>query len=157
MLVASALSGLSGAMCQFALQGSEKLPAMMTLEMAITGVPMVLLAERVAAGDEFRMSAVYESWTAWALVPVLSSAIGGILVGEITKRLGSIAKGFAVTCGLVLTGVFQSVFAGAARSAEIWDVCVANMIRVAARAGVRRVVPTRATSRAARWMGGRRS
>ena len=114
MLVASALSGLSGAMCQFALQGSEKLPAMMTLEMAITGVPMVLLAERVAAGDEFRLSAVYESWTAWALVPVLSSAIGGILVGEITKRLGSIAKGFAVTCGLVLTGVFQSVFAGAA-------------------------------------------
>ena len=114
VLVASALSGLSGAMCQFALQGSEKLPAMMTLEMAITGVPMVLLAERVAAGDEFRLSAVYESWTAWALVPVLSSAIGGILVGEITKRLGSIAKGFAVTCGLVLTGVFQSVFAGAA-------------------------------------------
>ena len=101
-------------MCQFALQGSEKLPAMMTLEMAITGVPMVLLAERVAAGDEFRLSAVYESWTAWALVPVLSSAIGGILVGEITKRLGSIAKGFAVTCGLVLTGVFQSVFVGAA-------------------------------------------
>ena len=44
VLVASALSGLSGAMCQFALQGSEKLPAMMTLEMAITGVPMVLLA-----------------------------------------------------------------------------------------------------------------
>ena len=47
------------------------------------------------------------------------------------------------------------VFAGAARSAEIWDVCVANMIRVAARAGVRRVVPTRATSRAAEGCGAR--
>ena len=73
-----------------------------------------MLAERVAAGREFRVSEVYESWTAWALVPVLSSAIGGILVGESTKRLGSIAKGFAVTCGLVLTGVFQSVLAGEA-------------------------------------------
>jgi len=112
VLIASALSGLSGAMCQFALQRSKKLPAMLTLEMAITGVPLVLLAERVAGGNEFSLSAVYDSWTVWALVPVLSSAIGGMLVGEITKRLGSIAKGFAVTCGLVLTGVFQSVLAG---------------------------------------------
>jgi len=40
------------------------------------------------------------------------------------------------------------VFAGAARSAEIWDVCVANMIRVAARVGGRRVMTTRAPRRA---------
>ena len=45
---ASALSGLSGALCQTLLQSGETTPAKMTLEMAITGAPMVLMVEKAA-------------------------------------------------------------------------------------------------------------
>lgn len=42
-------------------------------------------------------------------MPVLSQALGGIIVGLVTKRLGGISKGFAVVAGLAITGVLQSV------------------------------------------------
>ena len=110
---ASALSGLSGALCQTLLQSGETTPAKMTLEMAITGAPMVLMVEKATRGT-FLPSDAFAGWTPATLVPVTWAAIGGVLVGEITKRVGSIAKGFAVVCGLVLTGVLQSVAEGRA-------------------------------------------
>lgn len=110
---ASALSGLSGALCQTLLQSGETSPAKMTLEMAITGAPMVLLVEKATRGT-FLPSDAFAGWTALTLAPAFSAAIGGVLVGEITKRLGSIAKGFAVVCGLVLTGVLQAAAEGRA-------------------------------------------
>ena len=85
----------------------------MTLEMAITGAPMVLMVEKATRGT-FLPSDAFAGWTPATLVPVTWAAIGGVLVGEITKRVGSIAKGFAVVCGLVLTGVLQSVAEGRA-------------------------------------------
>ena len=42
-------------------------------------------------------------------MPVLSQALGGIIVGLVTKRLGGISKGFAIVGGLAITGVLQSV------------------------------------------------
>ena len=42
-------------------------------------------------------------------MPVLSQALGGIIVGLVTKRLGGISKGFAIVGGLSITGVLQSV------------------------------------------------
>jgi len=111
VLAASALSGLSGALCQIVLQGSDVAPAALTLAMALTGMPMVILAEWVSRGS-FPLRSMFETWTSWAWIPALSGAIGGLLVGEITKRLGSIAKGFAVVCGLVLTGLVQSAMDG---------------------------------------------
>ena len=47
-------------------------------------------------------------WTPASFVPVLSQALGGIVVGLVTKRLGGISKGFAVVGGLAITGVLQS-------------------------------------------------
>jgi UDP-sugar transporter A1/2/3 len=50
-----------------------------------------------------------QGWTAASFVPVLSQALGGIIVGLVTKRLGGISKGFAIVGGLAITGVLQSV------------------------------------------------
>ena len=48
-------------------------------------------------------------WTPASFLPVLSQALGGIIVGLVTKRLGGISKGFAVVGGLAITGVLQSL------------------------------------------------
>ncbi|CEF97991.1 Nucleotide-sugar transporter [Ostreococcus tauri] len=111
VLAASALSGLSGALCQMALQGGDVMPATLTLAMALTGGPMVLGGEYLRGGAR-GAKAIFDGWTRGAMIPAFSGAIGGVLVGEITKRMGSIAKGFAVTCGLVLTGFLQSFMDG---------------------------------------------
>ena len=58
-------------------------------------------------------------WTASSWVPVLVQALGGILVGHITKRLGGIRKGFAVVCGLIITGLLQTIDSGRPLSAEL--------------------------------------
>ncbi len=61
-------------------------------------------------------------WAPSAWVPILSQALGGILVGQITKRLGGISKGFAVVGGLTVTGLVQSLADGRMLSPEL---CVA--------------------------------
>ena len=59
-------------------------------------------------------------WTPVAFIPILTQALGGIVVGLITKRMGGISKGFAVVGGLTVTGAMQSIQAGKAMSAELW-------------------------------------
>ena len=50
--------------------------------------------------------------------PIFTSAVGGICVGLVTKTSGSVAKGFAITIGLILTGVIESVAKGGMLQAE---------------------------------------
>lgn len=50
---------------------------------------------------------------------MLSQALGGIIVGLVTKRLGGISKGFAVVGGLAITGVLQSVLERQVLSGEL--------------------------------------
>ena len=72
---------------------------------------------------------VSTGWTLGSWVPILSQALGGIVVGLITKRLGGISKGFAVVCGLIVTGALQMVADGKPLSAEL----VAALVLVACR------------------------
>ena len=81
--------------------------------MAVAAIPCLLLAHY--AGRDVPSSehgGFFRGWTAATLVPVVSSALGGIFVGQITKRLGGVAKGFAIVGGLVLTGILQSLVTG---------------------------------------------
>jgi UDP-sugar transporter A1/2/3 len=66
----------------------------MTIEMALAAIPCLLLAD-----GSFDLSALYRGWTPWTLAPVTSSALGGIFVGQVTKHLGGVAKGFAIVGG----------------------------------------------------------
>ena len=72
-------------------------------------------------------------WTASAFIPVVSQALGGIIVGLVTKRLGGISKGFAIVGGLVLTGALQSAVEGRLLSAELYVALALVICRRAAR------------------------
>lgn len=108
---ASALSGFTSALGARELR-KGKSATELTLEMAIVSAPAMVVVEYLtsARGTAFGVSKFFAGWNARAFIPVFTSALGGLAVGEITKRLehGAIAKGFAVVGGLVLTGLFQS-------------------------------------------------
>ena len=113
VLAASALSGVASTATQFSLQRLRRTSTALTLEMAVAAIPCLLLAHY--AGRDVPSSehgGFFRGWTAATLVPVVSSALGGIFVGQITKRLGGVAKGFAIVGGLVLTGILQSLVTG---------------------------------------------
>ena len=111
VLAASALSGVASAATQFSLQRLRRTSTALTVEMAVAAIPCLLLAH-YGASDLSDRGGFFRGWTASTLVPVVSSALGGIFVGQITKRLGGVAKGFAIVGGLVLTGILQSLVTG---------------------------------------------
>ena len=107
VLAASAMSGLASAAVQLALQRMRRSSNALTIEMASAAIPVLYLAN--GSADP---SPMYRGWTLATLVPVTTSALGGIFVGQVTKHLGGIAKGFAIVAGLVFTGVAQSIQRG---------------------------------------------
>jgi UDP-sugar transporter A1/2/3 len=111
VLAASALSGVASAATQFSLQRLRRTSTALTVEMAVAAIPCLLLAH-YGASDLSDRGGFFRGWTASTLIPVVSSALGGIFVGQITKRLGGVAKGFAIVGGLVLTGILQSLVTG---------------------------------------------
>ena len=59
-----------------------------------------------------RERGLFTGWTLASWLPVVSNAIGGILVGLVTKYSGGVRKGFALIGGIVLTTVAQSFVEG---------------------------------------------
>jgi solute carrier family 35 (UDP-sugar transporter), member A1/2/3 len=52
---------------------------------------------------------VFAGWTRSTWIPVLSSAVGGVIVGQVTKHAGSVKKGFALIGGILVTALAQYV------------------------------------------------
>lgn len=51
-------------------------------------------------------------WAGWVpllWIPISTNAVGGIIVGLVTKYAGSVRKGFALIFGIFLSGVVQAV------------------------------------------------
>ena len=111
VLAASALSGVASAACQYAMQRIGTSAHVFTLEMAFVAIPALLISQAsvISARDP---AALFTGWDAFTLIPVFCSAFGGMCVGQVTKNLGGIAKGFAIVGGLVLTGAAQGAQEG---------------------------------------------
>ena len=138
--MASCLSGLASTSTQISLQALKRPAQVLTIEMAIASIPIVYFVHvsKIAFGDANAMteptvgeklvsesiiqrflysgytewSSIFDNFTALTFIPIFTSAIGGICVGLVTKNLGSVAKGFAISLGLILTGVIESFVNG---------------------------------------------
>ena len=82
------MSGLASAAVQLALQRMRRSSNALTIEMAVAAIPVLYLAN--GSADP---SSMYRGWTLATLVPVTTSALGGIFVGQVTKHLGGSRKG----------------------------------------------------------------
>ncbi|KAL3803867.1 hypothetical protein HJC23_004029 [Cyclotella cryptica] len=154
ILVASLISGLAGALTQLNLQGggshmsfwgkkSTNHPSavgsrpprnayLFSMEMNVASIALLLASLFMSSDgrDILRTpSTFFSNWTPQTFIPVITNAIGGILVGLVTKHAGSVRKGFALIFGLLLSGLFQAngsgirseqVIGGLMAAASLW-------------------------------------
>ncbi|KAG9451529.1 hypothetical protein H6P81_011494 [Aristolochia fimbriata] len=113
VLVASILSGLASALCQWASQVKKYTSYMMTVEMSIVG-SICLLASTYKSpdGDAIRHFGFFHGWTLLTWIPIISNAVGGILVGLVTAHAGGVRKGFVIVSALLVTALLQFIFDG---------------------------------------------
>ncbi|XP_057417920.1 UDP-N-acetylglucosamine transporter ROCK1 [Lotus japonicus] len=113
VLVASVLSGLASSLCQWASQVKKHSSYLMTIEMSIVG-SLCLLASTLKSpdGEAMRLRGFFYGWTPLTLVPVISNALGGILVGLVTSYAGGVRKGFVIVSALLVTALLQFIFEG---------------------------------------------
>jgi UDP-sugar transporter A1/2/3 len=114
ILVASFLSGLSGAVTQSALQKEGRNTYLLSCELALYSAMAVAVTSLVVGGAKEKMTLerVLTGWTPRALLPVLTQAAGGIVVGQVTKHAGSVRKGFALIAGILVTAGAQWALEG---------------------------------------------
>ncbi|CAJ1938102.1 unnamed protein product [Sphenostylis stenocarpa] len=113
VLVASVLSGLASALCQWASQVKKHSSYLMTIEMSIVG-SLCLLASTFKSpdGEAMRQHGFFYGWTPLTLIPVMFNALGGILVGLVTSHAGGVRKGFVIVSALLITALLQFIFDG---------------------------------------------
>ena len=113
VLLASLISGIAGAISQKNLQNHGRNPYLFSSELCVASV-LALLSSLMFSpdGQRIQTNGFFDQWTPSTLIPVFTSAIGGIIVGLVTKYAGSVRKGFALIFGMILTGVVQSIVEG---------------------------------------------
>ncbi|CAI5942869.1 unnamed protein product, partial [Closterium sp. NIES-65] len=121
VLVASVTSGLGSTHNQWQVQVKRRSPHLFTIEMCSL-TSLVLLVSLFTSQDGARMLQLgfFHAWTPLTIIPALSNAIGGILVGLVTKYAGGVKKGFTVIAGLVVTAIVQYALDGTPPSLFVW-------------------------------------
>lgn len=111
VMVASVLSGLASSLCQWASQVKRHTSYLMTIEMSVVG-SLCLLASLYKSPDgvAIKKHGFFYGWTPWTLIPVISNAVGGILVGLVTAHAGGVRKGFVIVSALLVTALLQFIF-----------------------------------------------
>ncbi|XP_010937447.1 UDP-N-acetylglucosamine transporter ROCK1 [Elaeis guineensis] len=113
VMVASVLSGLASSLCQWASQVKKHTSYLMTIEMSVVGSLCLLLSTyKSPDGEAIRKYGFFHGWTAWTLLPTISNAVGGILVGLVTAHAGGVRKGFVIVSALLVTATLQFIFDG---------------------------------------------
>lgn len=80
----------------------------LTLSMAIvSGVLMVGSLAVSSDGVSLLRGHLGGGLTAASWLPIVTNSLGGILVGQVTKHMGGVSKGFSIVGGLVVCGVVQ--------------------------------------------------
>lgn len=113
VLIASVLSGLASSLCQWASQVKKHSSYLMTVEMSIVG-SICLIASTLKSpdGEAMRRHGFFHGWTPLTWIPVISNALGGILVGLVTSYAGGVRKGFVIVSALLVTALLQFIFEG---------------------------------------------
>lgn len=110
VLMASFLSGLAGALSQKSLQTMGRDSYLFTMELSAASLVFLVASLLLNSPDGalIRERGFFHGWTKQTWIPVITNAMGGIIVGLVTKYAGSVKKGFALIFGLLLSGILQT-------------------------------------------------
>lgn len=100
---------MASALCQHSLQRPQAMSGLeLTLSMAIvSGVLMVGSLAVTSDGVSLLRGDLGGGLTAASWLPIVTNSLGGILVGQVTKHMGGVSKGFSIVGGLVVCGAVQ--------------------------------------------------
>jgi UDP-sugar transporter A1/2/3 len=107
ILLSTFISGLAGALSQGALQHKNSY----IFSMELCAAQSLLLATSLFFSSDGNMILEKGFWHQWewaTFLPIVTGAVGGVLVGLVTKHAGAVYKGFALIAGMFLSGVLQS-------------------------------------------------
>jgi UDP-sugar transporter A1/2/3 len=127
-LGATICSGLAGALSQRGLQltgGHGRNAYLYTMEVSVFSALSLLVSLLLSSSSsrgpitttttnttrepkKWSNLLVVEGWTRATWIPIIWKAAGGVLTALVHQSSGSVAKGFALMFGLVLSGVLQS-------------------------------------------------
>ena len=111
LLLANLTSGLAAALGQHALQHHRRNIFFYSMELSGASAILVALSFLVTKdGRTVRSEGWKRHWTRRTWIPIGAHAVGGLLVGIVTKYAGSVQKGFALIFGVLLSGLFQKVW-----------------------------------------------
>jgi solute carrier family 35 (UDP-sugar transporter), member A1/2/3 len=139
IMLASFISGLSGALSQRNLQakgngggGGGRDPYLFSMELCAAST-LILFFSLLASpdGTMIAQNGFWYGWTGTTWIPIFTNAVGGIVVGLVTKYAGSVRKGFALILGMFVSGVVQALVSeegvsveqgigGALAAASLW-------------------------------------
>ncbi|CAK4635362.1 hypothetical protein LEN26_010296 [Aphanomyces euteiches] len=115
VIVASILSGLGAAMTQLSLQTHARDASVVTIELCVYG-SLFLLGNMIMQPT----SLSFEGWTIFTLIPAISTAAGGLLVGTVTQFAGGVMKSYSLIGGIALTGILESFLYDKALSNDLY-------------------------------------
>uniref|UniRef100_A0A7S0FN86 Nucleotide-sugar transporter n=1 Tax=Pyrodinium bahamense TaxID=73915 RepID=A0A7S0FN86_9DINO len=109
------LSGLGAVLSEVVLVQQKRDALLFSAELAVGGMAAVglnLLLDLNGDGSRWSASGLFALWTPATLLPVTTNALSGILVGVLSKALGSVRKAFVITVGLLLSAALRVVSEG---------------------------------------------
>jgi UDP-sugar transporter A1/2/3 len=81
-----------------------------TMELCVVSLVFMLSSMlKSEDGRQIRANGFFHKWPPTTIIPILTNAAGGIVVGLVTKYAGSVKKGFALIFGLLLSGILQAI------------------------------------------------
>lgn len=106
VLLASFISGLAGALSQKILQSSGGRNALFfSMELCVASIIFLSINMYKSSLTNESNIGIGEGWTITTFIPIITNAIGGLLVGLVTKYAGSVRKGFALIFGIFISGL----------------------------------------------------
>ncbi|TMW61123.1 hypothetical protein Poli38472_013586 [Pythium oligandrum] len=132
VIAASVLSGFGGAVTQRSMQLHQRKTALVTMELSFYGMlflttpamySLLFVSDYGLSSLVFSTSqwfSLFQGWDVFTLIPVLSNALGGLLVGAVTKYVGGVLKSFALVVGIALTAVVESWLTNTALPVDVW-------------------------------------
>ena len=134
ILLASFISGLAGALAQKNLQSASgdakggRNPYLFNIEM--NSASALILAVSLFFTNDGKRIALYgffDGWTPQTWIPIVTNALGGIIVGLVTKHAGAVRKGFALIFGILISGLWDyssignaQIVGGALAALSLW-------------------------------------
>lgn len=118
-LIASLLSGVAAGWSQRVMQGKARrnaylFSAELSFFSSICLAAKMISVSGVHVSVERMVVLFQENNRCW--IPLLTNAVGGIFVGQVIKHAGGVSKSFSIIFGIVLTGLVEWQFFGAALS-----------------------------------------